>query len=91
MVDEKKTSNFFSYIEKLDGKNAVDAINIPGLKTVMNKYNLPTEREIFLVIALESMKKFIRIFNLTAYINSINQYVATYKSRVRRENTVVQE
>jgi len=28
---------FYSYIEKLEGKYAVDAINIPGLKTVINK------------------------------------------------------
>lgn len=28
---------FKSYIEKLEGKYAVDEINIPVLKTVMNK------------------------------------------------------
>lgn len=27
----------YAHIEKLEGKYAVDAINIPGLKTVMNK------------------------------------------------------
>jgi len=32
-----KIFQFYSHIEKLEGKYAVDAINIPGLKTVMNK------------------------------------------------------
>jgi hypothetical protein len=31
-------------------------MNIPGLKTVMNKYNLLTVGEIFLVIALKARR-----------------------------------
>lgn len=36
---KKKQINveFHPYMEKLEGKYAVDAMNIPGLKTVMNK------------------------------------------------------
>jgi len=36
-VCTSKIFKFYSHIEKLEGKYAVEAMNIPGLKTVMNK------------------------------------------------------